>query len=151
MRVPKLYKLVFVDHDGLEVRARAVPIGKFLALMDLAELKEDADPGTAKKAVTGLLDDFSEALVSWNLEECPDGECTGPECPYEHRKVPADDGGVKAQDVDFMMEIIDAWMTAIAGTPPPLPQRSTSGGPFLEVSIPMEPLSVNHLPLPAPS
>lgn len=144
VRVPKLYKLVFEDYDGLQVRAKSVPIERFLSLLDLAEMKENPDAATAKKAINQLLEGFASALHDWNLQECPLGECPGPGCGYHHKDVPADFEGVKTQDTDFMLEVIDAWMTAIAGTPAPLSNSSSGTPPSGVASLPMEMLSASQ-------
>ena len=62
---PTVYNLVFDDLDGLEVKAYGTSIGqvrKFTNFSDEASVE----------AAFELLDAFSKALISWNLED-PDG------------------------------------------------------------------------------
>jgi hypothetical protein len=139
VRERKVYKLTFRDHEleGLVVRARSVPLGVFLDLMELAssaglDTIEELDwsnlPEGAADAIRRLLEEFGRALVEWNLED-------------ENGPVPATFEGLAGQDLDLAMEIIEAWMTAIAGVAGPLGQSSPDGKPSLAGSLPMEPLS----------
>jgi hypothetical protein len=145
VRQRKIYKLVFEDPDmaGLEVRARSVPLGTLMRLIELAGL---IDRGTANlnpdeaKAIRELFTGFADALVSWNLEEPviddETGEETGEVCP-----VPATVDGLYSQDMDFALHIIEAWMDAVAGVAGPLGRRSSDGEQSLAASLPMEPPS----------
>lgn len=129
-RPRKVYKLVFEDPSmgGLEVRATGVSLGTLTDLVKLAEQAKDRTSAEALAAFGELVDGFGKALRSWNLED-DDGP------------VPATVDGLVAQDADFAMEIILAWMEAIAGVSGPLVRRSSGGGPSPEASIPMEVLS----------
>jgi hypothetical protein len=73
-----------------------------------------------------MLELLAGALVSWNAED-EDGQ-----------PIPADMGGIRSQDLDFNMKIINAWTDAIAGVKAPLPQTSADGQPSVEASIPMD-------------
>lgn len=118
----KIYKLVFDDPEmnGLEVRARSVSIGA------MRKVQETNDEFL-------MMELFSKALVSWNLED--DGV-----------PVPATLEGLQDQDADLVLAIVGAWMGTIAGVPDasPLDDASNSGKPSLEASIPMEPLSASQ-------
>ncbi|HZN70561.1 MAG TPA: hypothetical protein VFC00_02590 [Micromonosporaceae bacterium] len=121
----RTYKLVFADPEfaGLEVRARSISIRKMLEIAKFD--RNDLDEGQVEL----LLATFAKALVSWNLEE-PEGE-----------PVPATLDGLYAQDIGFVMQIIFAWMEAVAAVPTPLREKLSGGKQFPEVSLPMETLS----------
>lgn len=130
----KVYKLVFEDDlEGLEVRARSVPLGKMLGLakldgLDFKTLDLEDQLATLKELFTV----FAQALVSWNVEvETADGT----------RPLPATFEGLEELDPPTAWAILSAWMTNVMGVSGPLERRSPSGGPSLEASLPMEPLS----------
>lgn len=128
-REPKLYRLKFEDPSmaGLEVDAKSLSTGAFLEVAGLADaVKGDSlDAAAARK----LFEVFAGALVSWNLED-------------EHdQPVPATYEGVVSQDMDFVLEIIMAWIGAMSSVDTPLPGALNSGGTSPEASLPMEPLS----------
>lgn len=135
VRQRKVYVLRFeqAELQGLEVRARSVPLGTFLELIELASV---LDASTAElsptdaKAITGLFSGFAQALVSWNLQEQEDGA--------EPEDVPATYEGLLSQDTDFVLHVVRAWMDAIAGVSGPLEQPSSDGEKSLVASMPME-------------
>lgn len=137
----QIYKLSFEDpsFDGLEVRAKSVPLGQILKLTKLAgqDLKA-LDRDAQFEAVDEMLRMFAKALVSWNVEEQDPDNPDGPNIA-----VPATYEGLQTQDIDFVMDIIMAWMDALMGVGGPLGKRSASGAPFLEASLPMEMSSPN--------
>jgi hypothetical protein len=125
----KTIRLVFEDRPGLEVRARSISMGKALELMGLAETARNG--GT--EGVDKLFRDFAAALIEWNLQE-EDGA-----------PIPPDYAGVMAQDTDFAMALVLAWMDGVTASSGPLGRRSGGGdsspdGAVGELSIPMEPL-----------
>jgi hypothetical protein len=136
----KVFRLDFqgTDLEGLVVRAKSVPLGTFLELMELAQGLEnlgdltqltelsELPPGSVA-AIRGLLEGCGHALVDWNLED----EDTGP--------VEASPAGLNGLDLDVAMAILQAWMTAVAGVSGPLGQPSSDGKPSLAASLPMEP------------
>jgi hypothetical protein len=129
-----IYELTFEDPDleGLEIRARSVPSGDLLDLMDAAS-KVDATSKTFSandlSAIEQLLNGFAKALVSWNLEE-EDGT-----------PVPPTLEKVREQEFIFILPVVTAWMDAIAGVSADLGKDSGSGVTFPEGSLPMETLS----------
>ena len=136
----RVYKLVFEaeEMEGLEVRAKSVPLGQVLKLTKLAgqDLRK-LDQETQVETIDEMLRMFAAALVSWNVE---DEQADGTRTP-----VPADFEGLKSQDFDFVMEIVLAWMDALMGVSGPLEKRSPSGDRSLEASLPME-MSSESLP-----
>lgn len=122
----KTYVLDFAGtaEDGLLVTVRGLSTGEYLDAIEL-ERTSNEDEESADKLI--LL--FADKLVSWNIED----EAGTP--------VPADLGGVRQQDLDFNLTIINAWTTAMAGVPAPLEQSSPAGEPSPVESIPMETLS----------
>jgi hypothetical protein len=145
VRQRKVYRLVFeegTEEAGLVVKARGVPLGTLLELVDLASVV-DGRPSEFStddaEALRKLFMGFAEALVSWNLEEPvldADGNETG-----ASQAVPATYDGLNSQDMDFVLPVIKAWMDALAAVPAPLGQPSTGGVPSPAASLPMEPLS----------
>lgn len=135
-REPRIYKLAFEDPDmdGLVIRVRSLPIGKFVELTRAAAAVTATESNEASAEQTDILfRALASSIVEWNLEEeGPDGR------PWP---VPADLDGLYRQDMPFAMAIIEAWLDAVAAVPPPLPASSTGGRPSLEASLPMEPLS----------
>lgn len=123
----KVFRLHFKDDDlaGLEVLARSLNTGQFLE-MEQAKA-ERAEGGTrAKGGTERMLELFADQLVSWNAED-EDGV-----------PIPATMAGIRSQDLDLSLKIIDAWTDAIAGVGAPLPETSSAGQPSaLEASIPM--------------
>lgn len=118
----KIYKLAFEgsdEFDGLEVTARGMSVGQYLEVTSLAGSKDT-------ESVERLLRRFSDALVSWNLRD-EDGS-----------DIPMSYEGVGSCDIDFIMKIIAAWMTAIAGVSKELGKDLSSTGTSLELQLPME-------------
>jgi hypothetical protein len=133
IRERKVYRLRFEDPEmeGLVVQARSAPVGQFIGLAKLA------NPGTTVRPedmeqVDELFRSFAGCLVDWNLED------------EQGTPVPATLEGLYTQEIDFILQIIFAWIEAVAGVAGPLGQPSSDGGRSLEQSIPMEALSPNH-------
>lgn len=148
----KTYRLVFADpeFEGLEVRARSVPTGQFLKITELMGLK-DSGGFTAedKDKITELFATFADALIDWNLEDDEkdeSGQRTGRDIP-----VPATLAGLLTQDLDFVLDIIKAWMDAVTTVPDAVGKASPSGVTYPEGLIPMDPLSSARLSLSAQS
>lgn len=139
----KTYKLTWAEGEeleGLEVRAKAIPFRTYLVVGslldgDAPDTHED-DDGTVyafkdnpASQFEFLVKTFAKALVSWNLTT-EDGA-----------SVPADEAGVWAQDREFVILTIRAWVDGLASVSRPLAKPSPAGVPSAGVSIPMEPLS----------
>jgi hypothetical protein len=126
----KVYKLVFEDHGDLIVRTHSLPLGRLLSMSELI----GADPRNLSsdnlQKMTGLFSTFADALLDWNLEA--DGQ-----------PVPATLDGLNTLDTDFVLEVITAWMNAVAGVARPLARPSDDGAPSVAESIPMATLSPN--------
>lgn len=124
----KRYRLQFKDDEfeGLEVVAKPLPIGQHLELLGL--LEDKPNPSGAVEWVGKIHSIFADALVSWNLET------------EAGKPIPANLEGLSAQDYEFSLEIIRAYMSAITGVSAPLEQQSPDGAPPLVESLPMEPL-----------
>ena len=105
--------------------AKSLPLRDFLAINKLA-MQTENDPVKQSEQSELLLKKFSEALISWNLED-------------EHGKpIPATYAGLLSQEVQFAMEIIRAWMEAIATVPKSSGNKLNGTGTYPELSIPME-------------
>lgn len=132
----RIYVLEFEKEElnGLEVRARSVPLGQYLDIVEIAEVAgpdgvDNLTPEQTMKmvgAVGNLLESFADVLVSWNVED-EDGA-----------PVPANLDGLRSQEFPFVMEIIQAWVGAVAGASDPLGPESSGGAPSVVASIPME-------------
>jgi hypothetical protein len=143
VRKATIYRLIFEDEDldGLEVRVRGMTTGQLLDLTRAASSLvgkvggqvrvEDLAPSDMD-SMDLLFSSLADALVEWNLEEEVDGAVL---------PVPATLAGIRSQESAFVFRLVSEWMEAAGGTPGPLGGRSTSGGTFPEVSLPMEPLS----------
>ncbi len=137
-RPPKRYVLKFEDHPGLEVVMKGLPVGEFLELAQMAGRLQGRnllalsgeELAGAIEATDGLFAKFAAALVSWNLDE-------------NGQPVPATVDGVRSQDLDFILELLLAWMDAVVAVDTPLPQPANGQGTSLEASMPMETLSAS--------
>lgn len=123
---PPTYKLVFEDHEGLEVTARSVELGDYLEFVDVLD-----SGGLSKDNVRFIFDKFASFITSWNLER--NGE-----------PVPVSAESLYSYDVKFVRELIDGWRQAMEGVPDPLELNSDAGGQSVAESIPMETLSASH-------
>ncbi len=128
---PKLYRLAYEDREGLQVTCKSLSIGSFLKIAKLAGGIDATNPESLK-AVGELFDMFSKALVSWNVVD-DDGA-----------PVPTTVAGIETQDLDFILETVMAWVSAIADVAPPLPAASNSGATAQVPSLPMAPLSASQ-------
>ena len=131
-REAKLYRLKFEDPAmaGLEVDAKSLSTGALLEVTELGGMIkrskiDEIDPAALRK----LFAVFADALVSWNLDD-----------EHDH-PVPATYEGIVSQELDFVLEVIMAWIGAIASVDTPLNATSPSGGTSPEAALPMEPLS----------
>lgn len=123
-RTRKVYNLVFDDEDmqGLEVKARSMPLGE---LMEMANVIDNMNAASLEE-VNEMLSTFADVLISWNLED-EDGVT-----------VPPTVEGLYAQDTEFVFSIIGSFVNAVSGVPAPLEQPSPGGEPSLAASIPMD-------------
>jgi hypothetical protein len=133
---PAIYNLNFSDQkygnqslSGLEVQIESLSVDEFLEMQRLSVAArkakpEEADTSSAEK----LLDGFAKNLNSWNLED-------------KHGPVPATRDGVGSQKFDLILQIILAWMEAIAGVDPTSRPALNGGGTYPEEALPMEVLS----------
>lgn len=150
----KVYKLTWDDdHEfaDLVVRARGVPLGDFLELMDAADQMDDVDtddvetmeelPSGIVGAACKLFDGFAAALIGWNLDQ-PVLDDDGEETDVDEA-VPATKEGILGQDFGFMFQVVQAWMGAIGDASGPLGATSNGGKPSEAPPLPMEPLSAN--------
>lgn len=114
---------------GLVVQVKSLSVEGLLQLAGLAAklTAPDVTPAEQAAQAPALFAEFSKRLVQWNLEE-DDGT-----------PVPATAEGVAAQDFEFVLQIVLAWMEAVASVGSPLPNGSQTAPPP-GLSIPMEPL-----------
>jgi hypothetical protein len=124
----RVFRLHFTDElEGLEVLAHSLNTGQFLE-MEQAKAERARGGEKGEGATQRMLELLAGALVSWNAEDEDTEE-----------PIPADLDGIKGQDLDFNLKVINAWTDAIAGVSTPLPETSSAGQPSaLEASIPMD-------------
>lgn len=122
-----LYKLTFDDPDfeGLEVVTKGVSVEglkKFAEMFETVQglsLDAGAEDQSLKPEHLKLLDEFfasfAKVLVSWNVENDDD------------TPVPTTVTGLQSQELDFVMKVIESWITGMVQAPPPLPGSSSDG------------------------
>lgn len=124
-RPAKTYRLTFEDMPGFEVTVTSCPLGQVLGLLSM--VKEDGKGFDTHDVarLDELFATFGACLKEWNLET-EGGE-----------PVPATVDGLKGQDLEFVLELVMAWLEAVVNVPAPLKQKSSSGDQSLEGFIPM--------------
>lgn len=124
---PKGYRLHFEDPDmeGLVIVARGLKTGPYLEFQAARETRA-AGGAAAQNATKLMLEMFANAIIEWNLDDDDD------------QPLPTTLDGLKTLDLDFAMEVINAWIASINGVSAPLPQTSTGGSTSVEASIPMD-------------
>lgn len=122
---------------GLEVNVRALNVGELIEMTEAGEGKIGPDGKVDVGSVNTddlktMFSMLGDALQSWNLEFETEQEGI-----YE--QVEPTLKGILTQEVDFIMEIINVWMTAVAGVEPELKDDLSSGGTSLELTrLPMD-------------
>lgn len=121
-RKRKIYRLDFegTEYDGLIVKVRGLTTGEYLDLVSLSASEGD-------KETEGLLKLLATHLVSWNLE---DDETEEP--------VPTTYEGIRSNDFNMNMAIVNAWTNALVSLPEKTEKKSSSGEPVLVESIPSQ-------------
>jgi hypothetical protein len=134
-RPKRTYKLVFQQPDlqGLEVRVRSLPLGRYLEMASIA----NATRGEQIEHLPAAFEALGECLVDWNLTEETDK-------PGIERPVPCSLEGLYSQEPDIGLAIFVAWFEAMSSVSGPLVPPSSSGGPSPVASLKMEPLSPNQ-------
>lgn len=152
VRERKTFKITWDDGSelaGLEIRARSVSTGQFLAIHRLARaVDEENDDRTAAEvdellaSYEKLTSEFAKVLISWNLEEPGDDGTPQP--------VPATHEGLLGQELDLVLMVVYRWIAVMTGVSDDLGKDSTSGEQLAEASLPMEPLSPSPENSPTP-
>ncbi len=116
----KRYVLKFEDEEfsGFECVCGSLSVDEFLELNALAGEMMSSNPDVEE--VGRLFNLLSEKIVRWNLED-DEGK------PIAHG--PED---LRAQDIDFIVAILMAWLDGMSVVPGPLPNDSSSGGTSLD-------------------
>ncbi|MET8766316.1 hypothetical protein [Streptomyces sp. NPDC004658] len=117
------------DTDYPLAYARGKSLGEYLGLMGYSEPEE----GDERSGVVRQLEEFADALISWNLER-EDG--TPIPCTREALFTEVDN--------DLALALATEWIERLGGKvddADPLPSSSPSGEPSQVASIPMEALS----------
>lgn len=129
--------------EDLHVTMKRLSIGKMADFAGLADMKERELRGAAALKVFGdITETIADGLVSWDLlEDVEVKDDDGNVTVLKDQPVPATLEGLRRQDLDFVFELMSAWMDLGAGVSDPLSTSSSGGLPSLEASIPMEILS----------
>lgn len=109
------YELVFTEGDmaGLLIRVKSLSVGDLLKVSKMAAAMGGSEANLSE--VSEIFRVFADCLVSWNLED-------------DIGEVPSDYDGVIAQDLDFVMKIVTAWMEKVGGGVDPTSQGASNGG-----------------------
>ena len=101
----KVFKLKFEDPemDGLVVRVRSVKLGKLMKLVRAMDLDTEKMTAEDLNLIDDVFQTFAGAIVDWNLEDEKD------------QPVPTTLEGIYEQELDFVMEIVAAWVDALTG------------------------------------
>lgn len=124
-----LYRLTFEDPDleGLEVVTRRVSVEGLIGFIDFYEAVKGTDPEKFTpedaRALTALFERFVKVVASWNIEDDDD------------QPVPVSVEGLQSLELEFVMALIESWITGMAQAPPPLPGNSASGGTSPEAQL----------------
>lgn len=125
-----LYHLIFEDPDfeGLEVVTKRISVDGLLGFIEMFEEFQETDRAKLTEAavvakLTGIFARFVKVLVRWNVED-DDGQ-----------PVPPTVEGLQSLDIDFVMAVIESWITGMVQAPPPLPGTSPSGATSPEASL----------------
>jgi hypothetical protein len=144
-RPRKTYKLNFTEGDlaGLHAVFGELSIDQMLNLVRLAKTARglggddplDVQLERAQDLAAQLFTEVAKGLVSWDLENDDD------------TPVPTDYEGVAAQGIEFITEIVVAWIEAMSSVDTPLPESSNGGQPSaeLESSLQLASLSESRL------
>lgn len=138
VHVRPVQALLFEKYPGLEVRCKSGSVGQYLAVHAVAQAApNEINPGDAAgmNAILKLAESFAHVLLSWNLTEQ-----TGDDEPVP---VPATLEGLTTMHYPLMRDIIEGWLSAVAGIPDPLDETSSSGDAQPAGFIPTEPLSAS--------
>lgn len=137
----RVFNIRFEDYPDVLIRARSTSFGALLAVADSAsavlsriEAQAGADMQTVSAVMQSSLQPFLDAVIDWNLEV---RDAAGELVP-----VPVTiDGVLMLPDPGFILRAVEKWRDALMTVPEsgPLPKPSTSGVPWVEGSIPMEP------------
>jgi hypothetical protein len=124
-----LYQLTFEDPDleGLEITTRRVSVDGLMKFVDMFETVQQVDKDNFKPSDLKILKDmfeaFTKVLVSWNIEDDDD------------QPVPRTVEGLLSLDIEFVLPVIEAWITGMVQAPPPLPAAASSGETSQEASL----------------
>lgn len=135
-----LFVLQFAEGHALhgsEIRVRSASIGKLLGLMDMADALRGGKERNVKetaRTIDELFTQFSERLVSWDLQEEP--LTPGAEL----RDIPCTKEGLYELDLDVVLDIVFAWVDGVTAVSGPLEQNSNGGGQSEQPPMTMETL-----------
>lgn len=128
---PKVQRIRFDEtHEfaGLEMTVRSMPMGKFLRLLKMAEMRSQTPTAEDLEQTNDFFNLFGQNLVSWNMTD------------EEDNPVPATPDGVATLDFPFVTRLVMEYIDAVAGVATPLGGNSNSGATSQAPSIPMEAL-----------
>lgn len=121
----KVFEMSFEEYEDLQVKVRSVPIGQLLDVLKLADAVKGGD--LQQEAVNELFGWFAARIVSWTYQD------------EEGEPLPPTQETLLADDFDFVMKLIMAWVSAVTSSLVPTtpgPGDTSSRDP-VETSIPM--------------
>ena len=123
-REGKRYQLTFEDGDldGFECIMRGISLEQFIDVTAL-ETELQTPEGRTPENIEKQFSFIGSLLVSWNLDD-EDGN-----------PVPATYEGLRAQDFEFVMQVMKAYMNALAVVPKDSDSDSSAGGTSPERSL----------------
>jgi hypothetical protein len=147
----KIYNLTFVQYPGLEISIGSTSLGKLIEISQV-QLKINSKDENERLAVFRF---FADKLKSWNIMH-PEIDANAAICDKcglsEGAPLPATMQGIMCLDLDFVMDIIIGWMTAVSRVSDPKGENSNNG----EMSIPEDMMTKlgmlqNPMKLPTPN
>ncbi len=120
----KVFALAYEEFDGLEIKAKSVPVGKLLTVLKLADSIKDAPD---QEDIEELFGWFASRIISWTyLDE-------------EGEPLPPTLETLLDDDFDFVLKLIMGWVKALTtALVPTMPDSGSTQSPDpVENSIPM--------------
>lgn len=131
----RVYKLTWPaghEFEDLEIRLSGLTMEELDKVMSVDDLPENASKEERKQAIRGMIEVFSEHLLSWNYEDI-NGNPVGT-TPAEVARV----------DMRVLLPAARRWSQEVSNIPAPLPESSPNGQQSAA------PPAVMDLPLPDP-
>lgn len=119
--------------EGLTVRAKSLSTGSvldFSKMRDIKGKKQEELTDEEREFVEKMFMTFADAVVSWDLMQEAEKE-GDPPVP-----VPPTIEGIRKQDFEFMVELLNDWIERVMKLAPTVGKESDSGPRYPEPPIP---------------